>query len=176
MTQVFRDSSTQGWFHFTALTYTKLTHITKFNEDQQIRWNMLKKDNISLHATLAEATVAAGFPSPAEAYTENPLDLNELLIKKPQATFFVRVQGDSMINAGVYNGDLVIVDRSLAPANGQVVVAIIDGEFTLKRFLQNLKGVFLIPENSAYPTLTITEEMDFQVWGVATFVIHSLTA
>ena len=102
------------------------------------------------------------------------MDLNELLITKPQATFFVRVQGDSMINAGIFEGDMVIVDRSMTPSNGAVVVAALNGEFTLKRYLKNLKGCFLVPENSAYPTLPVTEDMDFQVWGVATYVIHAL--
>ena len=79
-----------------------------------------------------------------------------------------------MIHAGIFNDDLVIVDRSLTPANGQVVIAALNGEFTLKRYLKNLKGTFLVPENKNYPTLEVKEDMDFQVWGVATFVIHTL--
>lgn len=120
-----------------------------------------------------EATVAAGFPSPADDFLERTLDLHELLIKHPVATFFVRVVGDSMKDARIQSGDILIVDRSLEPSDGKIVVAILNGEFTVKRLKRNGKGKLLLaPENEAYPVLTIPEGSDFQVWGVVTYVIH----
>lgn len=118
------------------------------------------------------ATVQAGFPSPAEDYLENKLDLNELVIRHPAATFFVRVEGESMINANIHSGDILVVDRSIKPASGKVVIAVINGEFTVKRFIINSSGAFLVPENDSYPSLKIENESDFQVWGVVTYVIH----
>ena len=117
-------------------------------------------------------SVQAGFPSPAEGYLDKTLDLNELLITHPAATFFVRVAGDSMQNAGIYSGDVLIVDRSLQPLESTIVIAIINGEFTVKRLLKKEGRVFLAPENPSYPILEITPESDFQVWGVVTYVIH----
>ena len=121
-----------------------------------------------------EAKVSAGFPSPAADYEENQLDLNKHLIKNPAATFFVRVTGDSMIGAGINDGDLLIVDRSLDPKNKNVVIAVIDGELTVKRIRIRKKKIFLEPENENYSSQEISEDSDFQVWGVVTNVIHSL--
>ena len=118
------------------------------------------------------ATVQAGFPSPANDYFENKLDLNELVIQHPAATFFVRVEGESMANADIHSGDILVVDRSIEPASGKIVIAVIDGEFTVKRLIIENSRAFLVPENSNYPTLKIEEEADFQVWGVVTYVIH----
>ncbi len=118
------------------------------------------------------STVQAGFPSPADEYVEKHLDLNELMIKHPAATFFVRVDGDSMRDAGIHTGDLLVVDRALQPAHGKIVVAVINGEFTVKRIRVDAKGVSLMPENSNYPAMPVTPESDFQVWGVVTYVIH----
>ncbi len=118
--------------------------------------------------------VSAGFPSPAEDYIEDQLDLNKYLIKHPSATFFVKVKGDSMIDAGIHSGDILIVDRAIDPGNKKVVIAVIDGELTLKR-IRMIKGkLFLVPENNKYKPVEITEEMDFNVWGVVTNVIHAL--
>ncbi len=118
--------------------------------------------------------LSAGFPSPAEDYIEGKLDLNKHLIKHPSATFFVRVTGDSMINAGIHPGDILIVDRAIEPDDKKVVVAVIDGELTLKR-IRIIKGkVFLMPENEDYDPLEIKEEMNFGIWGVVTNVIHPL--
>lgn len=118
------------------------------------------------------STVQAGFPSPADDYIENHLDLNELVIKHPAATFFVRVDGDSMRDAGIHSGDLLVVDRALQPAHGKIVVAVVNGEFTVKRIRVDAKGVSLMPENANYPAMPVTPESDFQVWGVVTYVIH----
>ncbi|MFZ2148149.1 MAG: translesion error-prone DNA polymerase V autoproteolytic subunit [Sedimentisphaerales bacterium] len=124
-------------------------------------------------AQVFEAEVPAGFPSPAADYEEDKLDLNRYLIKNPAATFFVRVTGYSMMGAGIYSGDLLVVDRSLEPKDKSVVIAVIDGELTVKR-IRIGKKITLEPENENYPVQQITEDTDFQVWGVVTNVIHAL--
>ena len=118
--------------------------------------------------------VSAGFPSPADDYIENCLDLNKHLIKHPAATFFVRVKGDSMIEAGIHSGDILIVDRSLEATDKKVVIAVIDGELMVKRIKIVDKMICLLPENHAYSPTEITESMNFAVWGVVTNVIHAL--
>jgi DNA polymerase V len=118
--------------------------------------------------------VSAGFPSPAEDYIEGKLDLNKHLIKHPAATFFVRVTGDSMIDAGIHEGDILIVDRALEPVHGSIVIAVVDGELTVKRIKRSQGKLFLVPENKQYLPLQIHEETNFEVWGVVTNVIHSL--
>lgn len=118
--------------------------------------------------------VPAGFPSPAEDYVEGALDLNTYLVRHPAATFFVRVTGDSMINAGIHPDDLLIVDRSLEPADRKVVIAVVNGDLTVKRFRRRGGKVFLEAENEAYAPMEMTGEMNFEVWGVVTSVIHPL--
>lgn len=122
-----------------------------------------------------ESGVSAGFPSPADDYLQRPLDLHELLVSHPAATFFVRVEGDSMLGAGMHSGDLLVVDRALTAHSGKVIVALLNGEFTVKRLVVDNKKVYLAAENPRYRTLEVTEESDFQVWGVVTYVIHSLS-
>lgn len=117
--------------------------------------------------------VAAGFPSPASDYIEQPLDLNNHLIKNPAATFFVRTEGDSMVGAGIYSGDILIIDRSLQAVNNSVVLAVVDGEFTVKRMVYENNRIVLMPENAHYAPIVIYDSMDFSVWGVVTTVIHS---
>lgn len=123
---------------------------------------------LQLYASL----VSAGFPSPADDYIETALDLNEFLIKHPAATFFVRVSGDSMIGAGIHSGDILVVDRSLTPKHGNIVIAVIDGELTVKRLKSTADSLVLAAENPNYPPLTIHEGMDFRIWGVVTSVVH----
>ena len=135
-------------------------------------WNALTSSSQPL--TLFDARVAAGAPSPAEDFSDGQLDLNDHLLKNPQSTFFVRVSGDSMINAGIHPEDLLIVDRSIRPAQGRVVIAVVNGELTVKRLFKENNKVFLMPENPNYPALEITEEMDFMIWGVVTNVIHTV--
>lgn len=120
-------------------------------------------------------SVSAGFPSPADDYLEGRLDLNEYLVRNPSATFFLRVTGDSMIDAGIHSGDILIVDRSLTPRSGSIVIAAIDGELVVKRLKISKNKIFLIPENRQYEPIEIKSEMNFEVWGVVTSVIHSLT-
>ncbi len=120
------------------------------------------------------APVAAGFPSPAEDYIEGSLDLNKYLIKHPAATFFVRVTGDSMIKAGIHHGDILIVDRSLEPADKKVVIAVVEGDLTVKRIRMKDGKIFLMPENERYDPMQIDSETSFEIWGVVTNVIHPL--
>ncbi len=121
---------------------------------------------------LVSAKVSAGFPSPAENYIEETLDLNKHLIKNPPATFLVRVDGDSMINAGIHPGDIIVVDRSVEAKNNDVIIAIVDGQFTVKRLSVKNDKVALIPENPNYQAIYILDEMEFEVWGKVISVIH----
>jgi len=130
-----------------------------------------KKD---LEIPLFMVPVEAGFPSPAADYLEGNLDLNEYLIKHPAATIFVRAPDDSMIKAGIFPGDILIVDRSIKPTDKKVVIALIDGGFGVRR-ISKIKGkVFLVPENENYKPIQIEPETDCEIWGVVTNVIHSL--
>lgn len=117
---------------------------------------------------------SCGFPSPADDHIDSMLDLNEHLITKPAATFFVRAKGDSMIGAGIYEGDLLIVDRSLTAVSGNIILAVLNGEFTLKRLIKKGSELWLHPENSRYKPVLLSEEMEFSVWGVAIHCIHKL--
>lgn len=118
--------------------------------------------------------VSAGFPSPAEDYLESKMDLNENLVKHPAATFFVRVTGDSMLESGIHTGDLLVVDRAIRPADDHVVIAVLNGELTLKRIRCQKGKLILIPENKAYKPVSVDSEMSFEIWGVVTHVIHPL--
>jgi len=118
------------------------------------------------------AKVQAGFPSPADDHMEKSLDLNEHLVSNPAATFFVRVQGDSMKDAGIRGGDVLVVDRSLTASDNQIVVAMLDGDFTVKRLRRNNGCVFLDAENASFPPIEISENQELVIWGVVTFVIH----
>ena len=119
-----------------------------------------------------EDGVSAGFPSPAEDYMQAKLDLNELLVEHPSATYYVRVNGDSMLGAGIVSGDLLVVDRSLEVTNNCIVVAHIDGEFTVKRIKKTKTKMFLQAENENYKPIEIKKEMDFELFGVVAHAIH----
>lgn len=121
-------------------------------------------------------SVIAGFPSPAEQYVERPLDLNDLLVARPAATYFVRASGDSMRDAGVGDGDILVVDRSLEPGDGSMVIACVDGEFTVKNLRRDKSGIRLEAANPAYPPIRFSGEMQLRVFGVVTAVIHRLVA
>lgn len=123
---------------------------------------------------LFSSCVCAGFPSPADDYVEKRLDLNELLIKNSAATFFVKVTGESMIGAGINDGDILIVDKSKKADNNNIVIAVLNGELTVKRVQKNKNKLFLIPANDAFKKIEVTEDTDFIVWGVVTNVIHQL--
>lgn len=116
--------------------------------------------------------VPAGFPSPAEDYVEGSLDLNEHLIQHKEATFFVRVQGESMIGAGIQNGDLLVVDRALEAVDKNIVIAVVDGELTLKRLSKRNGQVRLLPENPCFHPIEFNDDQVLEIWGVVTSVIH----
>lgn len=120
------------------------------------------------------APVAAGFPSPAEDYLDRKLDLHEYLVRNEAASFFLRARGDSMLGAGIHDGDLLIVDRSLEAGHRRVVIAALDGELTVKRLLRRKGRVLLAPENPGYPEIDITERECVHIWGVVTYVVHKL--
>lgn len=120
---------------------------------------------------MAEATISAGFPSPADDYLETRLDLNKELISNISATFYARVKGDSMTLAGISDGDLLIIDKSKTPLNGSVVVCLIDGEFTVKRLEKSGNSYFLMPENPKYKPIKIKPENDVTIWGIVTYTI-----
>ena len=119
--------------------------------------------------------VPAGFPSPADDYVEQRLDLNEHLIQREAATFFVRVAGRSMENAGIHDGDLLVVDRAVEPKDGSIVVAALDGELTVKRYRQHGEQPVLVPENEAHPPIPIDPGQELVVWGVVRHVIHEVS-
>jgi DNA polymerase V len=125
-----------------------------------------------LEIPLFASRISAGFPAPADDFLERKLDLNEYLIAHPAATFFVRVEGESMQGAGIHSGDLLIVDRSLLVQDGSIIVALLNSEFTVKRVKKTAQGLSLLPENPKYSAIVVTKEMDFEVWGVVTNVIH----
>ncbi len=120
------------------------------------------------------ATVAAGFPSPADDFIDKTLDLNEYLIDHPEATFFVRVCGDSMRDAGLHSGDILVVDRALQPMHNRIVIAALNGELTVKRIRKQGGKLFLVPEHPEYEAIEVTAEASFEVWGVVTHVIHKV--
>ena len=117
-------------------------------------------------------SVSAGFPSPATDYLENKLDLNEYLVKHPAATFIVKANGPSMIEAGISSGDLLIVDRSVTPKNDNIVIASVFGDLTVKKLRIKGPSLFLVSANNEYPSIEIKEEMECFIWGVVTYVIH----
>ncbi len=125
-----------------------------------------------LKLPFAGSPVSAGFPSPAEDYIEMALDLNKELIKHPEATFYARVKGHSMIDAGIADGDLLVIDKALEPKDGDIAVCFIDGEFTLKRLALKEDGIYLMPANAEFKPIRITEENDFLVWGMLAYIIH----
>ncbi len=120
------------------------------------------------------ARVPAGFPSPADDYLDRSLDLNDLLVRHPSATFFVRVSGDSMTGAGIHSGDILVVDRTETARHGSIVIAALNGELTVKRLFREGGRVLLESENPAYAPIEVKEGMDFEVWGVALHVVRTL--
>jgi len=118
------------------------------------------------------ATVPAGFPSPADDYVEKSIDLNEQLVRNPTSTFFVRARGDSMRDAGITSGDILVVDKAVTAGDKQIVVAMLDGEFTVKRLRRRNNRVFLESGNQDFPPREIIPDQELVIWGVVTFVIH----
>lgn len=126
-----------------------------------------------LDIQLFSDAVPAGFPSPATDYCERKLDLNELCIQHPAATYFVRAQGDSMIDAGIFPGDVLVVDRSITATHGDIVIVAVNGELTVKK-LETRPTMRLVPMNNKYNPINVPDDADLEVFGVATTVVHSL--
>ena len=122
---------------------------------------------------LLSDSISAGFPSPADDYTEENIDLNEHLISNPFSTFSLRVKGDSMINSGIKDKDLIIVDKSLTAKPGNIIIAMIDGEFTIKKLSIKNNELYLKAENHNYPDFSFNDHIDIQIWGVVIYSIHS---
>lgn len=122
--------------------------------------------------TIAE--VSAGFPSPALDYEKERIDLNEIIIQNPEATYYAKVNGNSMKEIGIMDEDLLVVDKSIEPKDGKVAICFIDGEFTLKRIQYRGNELWLIPENKAYSPIKVSDESDFRIWGIVTYVIKKV--
>ncbi len=137
-----------------------------------LAWFHLAKSEKTLRLPLFISKVAAGFPSPADDYVEKTLDLEELLIQKPAATFFVRAQGDSMLGAGIHPNDILVVDRSREPMPDKIVICAVNGELTVKRLIVADGQWRLKAENPAYPDIPLTEDLETVFWGTVTNVIH----
>lgn len=127
-----------------------------------------------LDLPVVEAGISAGFPSPADDFLDASIDLNKILITNKDATFYGRVKGDSMIDAGLSDGDLLIIDKSLEPKDGKIAVCFIDGEFTVKRIKITNKCIYLVAENKNYKPIKVTDDNDFLIWGIVTTVIKSV--
>ncbi len=144
--------------------------------DQIGKCTLFKHEPKTHYALELFSSISAGFPSPAENYSEETLDLNELCINNPPATFFVRVSGESMVNAGIFPGDILVVDRSLEAVSDKIVVVAVEGEFTVKRLLiKSTEDVWLVPENDDMSPMQLAPSADTYVWGVVTFVIHQVS-
>ena len=127
-----------------------------------------------LSLPLADAGIKAGFPSPAQDYMDTSIDLNEELVRHPATTFYGRVSGDSMVDAQVFDGDILVIDKSIEPQNKDMAVCFIDGEFTLKYIEIKKDAVYLIPANKEYKPIKVTPEHNLKIWGVVTYVIHKV--
>ncbi len=128
----------------------------------------------SLEITLTQTGISAGFPSPADDFKEYKISLDKTLVRNKEATFYARVSGQSMIGAGLDDGDLLVVDKSLEPEHNKIAVCFIDGEFTVKRLKVTSEAVYLQPENPTYEPIKITDDNDFQIWGIVTHVIKKM--
>jgi DNA polymerase V len=143
---------------------------------------MMKKQNITFFIPDSEnnqelpfvGDIKAGFPSPAADFEDDKISLDKVLVKNQLSTFYAKASGNSMTGAGIDNGDIMVIDRSLEPTENRIAVCCIDGEFTVKRIKIEKDGLYLIPENSAFEPIKITEDNQFVVWGIVTYVIKSV--
>lgn len=154
--------------NFSEHTYFSPSNMTK----SEVSLEILRPD-LSNHTSLpfAEMGVQAGFPSPAQDYMSESIDLNHELIRHPASTFYARVEGNSMIDEGIAPGDILVIDRSIEPADGDLAVCCLDGDFTLKRITLRQGQIWLIPSNDAFDPILVTPECRFEVWGVVTYTI-----
>ena len=143
------------------------------NKKNKLEFFIPKKEN-GLGQWLAEEGISAGFPSPADDFKETRISLDRELVKNKEATFYARVSGDSMVGAGLDDGDLLVIDRSLNPENGKIAVCLVDGEFTVKRIKKEKNELYLIPENKKYKPIELKEENELIIWGVVEYVIKKV--
>ena len=153
---------------------TKPVRIPESMVDDVLAFVESSVESSSYQLPLYACAVQAGFPSPADDHMEGKLDLNKHLIKHPTATFFVKAAGESMINAGIYPGDILVVDRSLEARHGKIIIAAVDGELTVKRLHRNNREMYLMPENDAFQPIKIEEGNHVVIWGVVTNVVHEV--
>ena len=132
------------------------------------------KEGNSIGQWLIEQGISAGFPSPADDFKEIRISLDKELVKNKESTFYARVSGDSMVGAGLDDGDLLVIDRSLNPENGKIAICMIDGEFTVKRIKKNKGKLYLLPENKKYKAIELKEENELIIWGVVEYVIKKV--
>jgi DNA polymerase V len=153
-----------------------MPNIISLNQPRRERVEILGRavSESSQAAPLYLERISAGFPSPADDYIETALDLNTYLVRNPAATFMVRVSGDSMTGAGINDGDILVVDRSEEPVPGRIVVAVLDGELTVKRLVRKDGQILLAPENPRYKPIAVAAEQDLHVWGVVSGVVRRL--
>lgn len=169
----FRVPQTAGPFFIHIFAIENFLFMDRKKNKGSISFDLFSPETLSQHELeLFSSQIPAGFPSPADDFLEKRLDLNEYLIKNKSATFLIRVHGDSMINAGIFDGDLLVVDRSAQPSSGKIILGVLNGEFTLKRIDKRKNKLFLVPENDDFKPIEVTNEMDFKIWGVVTFAIH----
>ena len=140
----------------------------------EIKISEVKSEEQTSGLQFFESRVQAGFPSPAQGEYADSIDLNRALITNPAATFCARVIGNSMVDAGINEGDLLIIDRSITPHDGNIAVCFVDGDFTVKRLSIRDNAVYLTPANSAFPELKVEENSSFQVWGVVSHIIKKM--
>lgn len=167
-------SSTKKVFPINQFLFPKKQVTTKLFHRRGIGDIFFDRTSSSIQIPLFETRVQAGYPSPADEYCEGSLDLNDYLLPHKATTFYVRVTGESMRDVGVFPGDMLIVDRSLTPSYGKIVIALLNGEMTVKRLEKHKNHVLLCAENEEFPDIRITEDDHFAIWGVVTNVIHSL--
>jgi len=143
-------------------------------KESKIKKVYLNSSNAGVETPLLYPNVSAGFPSPAEDFFQEGLDLNAHLIKHPASTFFVKVEGDSMINAGIFPDDILIVDRSVKPEENKIVIASLNGELIVKRLEKKKRKLYLKPENNKFEPIPLNEESDLRIWGVVIYTIHKI--
>jgi DNA polymerase V len=149
-----------------------MNKLTKISQSANLEFFSANVDSV-LALPMAEGGIAAGFPSPAQDYVDLKIDLNRELISNPSSTFYARVKGSSMMDAGISDGDILVIDKSLEPQDGDTAVCFIDGEFTLKFIRIEADGVFLVPANPAFHPIKITDDNHFYIWGIVTYSIKS---
>ena len=142
-------------------------------KSKKLNFYIPKKEN-GIGQWLAEEGISAGFPSPADDFKETRISLDRELVKNKEATFYARVDGDSMIGAGLNDGDLLVIDRSLNPENGKIAVCLVDGDFTVKRIKKEKGKFYLMPENKKYKPIELKEENELIVWGIVEYVIKKV--